>query len=782
MRVFLICVMAVTSVPSMAAAQYCHIGKREVVMPAPLVSGDQYGSAMAVSGDWLFVGAPGDDQLQADAGAVYVFQIDGGAYAFRQKLLAVGGIGPARFGVALAAYFDVLLVGADFDREVTQTNPNAWGAAYVFRLSNDAWIQEHKLLAFGAGEARQYGHAVALHDDLAVAGARFLLNDGVTGQGAAYVHRFNGGAWINEQRLNADVPSFFDMFGTALAVTPDSILVGSSQNDDVAVNAGAVYVFEHDGQAWSQQAKLYALDAQAGDQFGSRLAADATRLVIGSPMSDSPSTNSGAAYVFHRQQAQWTAGEKLVASNGGPDDAFGSSIALVDDDLLIGAPSALVAIADANPPTTYVQAGTVYQFGHINGQWLERRRLILMQGNMFGYGPVQCWQMSQQPPQWPQSLANVRCGISTSISPLGYMAGSALVRRQCWGFTEPEDTGSVNLFPADISPGCDLDWMWDACDIPDCNGNDTPDACDLTSAGSADCNANSVPDECESGYRYRLNELQPLPAQVFYWSLSSTSSNADFIWLNQYRVKPGGQVLTHMALASSPLLPPETPITIMVYGDPTNDGNPTDAVLLTTAETTSVSFGDLNTRRMVYSPIRPIYLGEPGTFFFIGAVVQPMYTNDAMHPWAAPASIEGPLPYRHSWRAFAPPGQANIHNLANNASPIQQWINSPFIVHGVGSDCNGNGVWDACEIAAGELPDLNSNGIPDSCDVPDCFFADLAPTGGDGEVNVLDLLHVIINWGVCNPCYAICPGDTNDDCATNVTDLLAVITSWGPCQ
>ena len=119
--------------------------------------------------------------------------------------------------------------------------------------------------------------------------------------------------------------------------------------------------------------------------------------------------------------------------------------------------------------------------------------------------------------------------------------------------------------------------------------------------------------------------------------------------------------------------------------------------------------------------------------------------------------------------------------MTNNASPIQLWTADPFVIRGIASDCNGNGAWDACEIAAGEVLDVNNNGIPDSCEVPECVFADLAPLNGDGEVNVLDLLHVINNWGVCNPCYAICPGDTNDDCATNVIDLLAVVNGWGPC-
>jgi hypothetical protein len=60
--------------------------------------------------------------------------------------------------------------------------------------------------------------------------------------------------------------------------------------------------------------------------------------------------------------------------------------------------------------------------------------------------------------------------------------------------------------------------------------------------------------------------------------------------------------------------------------------------------------------------------------------------------------------------------------------------------------------------------------------------ADIAPPGGDGAVNVNDLLAVINGWGACPaPCPPSCNADINDDCMVNVNDLLAVINAWGSC-
>ncbi len=58
--------------------------------------------------------------------------------------------------------------------------------------------------------------------------------------------------------------------------------------------------------------------------------------------------------------------------------------------------------------------------------------------------------------------------------------------------------------------------------------------------------------------------------------------------------------------------------------------------------------------------------------------------------------------------------------------------------------------------------------------------ADIAPPGGNGQVNVGDLLAIINSWGPCANCAA-CAADINHDCNVNVSDLLAVITAWGPC-
>ena len=62
------------------------------------------------------------------------------------------------------------------------------------------------------------------------------------------------------------------------------------------------------------------------------------------------------------------------------------------------------------------------------------------------------------------------------------------------------------------------------------------------------------------------------------------------------------------------------------------------------------------------------------------------------------------------------------------------------------------------------------------CGIDPCP-ADIAPGGGDGTVNIDDLLFVVANWGG----GAGNPADVNGDNTVNIQDLLAVVGAWGAC-
>lgn len=90
------------------------------------------------------------------------------------------------------------------------------------------------------------------------------------------------------------------------------------------------------------------------------------------------------------------------------------------------------------------------------------------------------------------------------------------------------------------------------------------------------------------------------------------------------------------------------------------------------------------------------------------------------------------------------------------------------------TDCNANGIGDFEDVLSGLLADVNANFAADLHECP----ADIAPAGGDGTVNVTDLLFLLGKWGLC-PCN--CPADIDRNGVVDVVDQLILTAAWGAC-
>lgn len=170
-------------------------------------------------------------------------------------------------------------------------------------------------------------------------------------------------AAVQEAYLKASNTDEFDNFGAAVAVDGQTLVISApyedsgatgvdgDQDDDSTIDAGAVYVFEHDGTTWVQTAYLKAADTTfigSGDGFGVSLALCDDTLVVGcvddsaatgidGDATDNSAFRAGAAYVFVRDGATWTQQAYLKPSNTGAEDYFGASVAIAGDTIVVGA-------------------------------------------------------------------------------------------------------------------------------------------------------------------------------------------------------------------------------------------------------------------------------------------------------------------------------------------------------------------------------------------------------------------------------------------------------------
>jgi hypothetical protein len=230
-------------------------------------AGDEFGYAVAIDGDIVAVGAHFKHSPSGGngAGAVYVFARRGDRWDEQAKLTTTDGAPFDLFGHAVAVSGDTLAVGARGANDPSGAR-NA-GAVYVFQRSSQTWTQQARLTAGDAGAVDHFGHAVAIGGDTIVTGA--YGHDGGAGKnsGAVYVFRRSGETWSEQARLTASDARAYAQFGYAVALDGDTLVVGANQDSDTVANdpmsiyrdggtAGAVYVFQRNGDSWSEQAKL----------------------------------------------------------------------------------------------------------------------------------------------------------------------------------------------------------------------------------------------------------------------------------------------------------------------------------------------------------------------------------------------------------------------------------------------------------------------------------------------------------------------------------------------
>lgn len=259
----------------------------------------------------------------------------------------------------------------------------------------------------GAGD--WFGHAVATSGSTIVVGAPFesssavgvdgdQTNNGAPGSGAAYVFVLANGLWTQQAYLKASNTGGNDRFGSSVAISGDTIVVGAPQEDSTAVgvggdplndgalSSGAAYVFVRTAGVWTQQAYLKAPNSEAGDSFGSAVSIAGDLVAIGAPGEDSnaagiggnqasnSASDAGAVHLFTRTGTVWSVGAYVKASNAEALDAFGTAVSLSGRRLAVGAPG-----EDSNATGVYGNqgnnaapgSGATYLYARDDVGWFE---------------------------------------------------------------------------------------------------------------------------------------------------------------------------------------------------------------------------------------------------------------------------------------------------------------------------------------------------------------------------------------------------------------------------
>ena len=303
---------------------------------------DSFGHSVSISGDFAVVGARLNDDSGTSSGSAYVFNRDqGGAdnWGEVKKLTASDATAGHQFGISVAIAGDVVVVGA-------HGGPN--GSAYVFERNEGGannFGETKKLVASDGSAGDQFGNAVAISGDTAIVGA--MGDDNPMGDaGSAYIFDRNQGGtnnWGEVQKLSASDADNSDQFGQSVAISGDTVIVGTMFNDDAGTSTGSAYIFrQNEGGTnnWGEVKKLTASDAVGGDQFGRSVSISGDKAIIGANGNDDVPDNSGSVYIFGQNEGgtnNWGEVEKLTATDAAANDQFGFSVAISADTAIVGA-------------------------------------------------------------------------------------------------------------------------------------------------------------------------------------------------------------------------------------------------------------------------------------------------------------------------------------------------------------------------------------------------------------------------------------------------------------
>ena len=291
------------------------------------------------------------------------------------KLTAFDKSGEDRFGQAVSISGNTAVVGSYLDDD----NGDNSGSAYVYTKRYGTWTFQDKITPSDAFYGDQFGYSVAVSGDTIIVGS-IQDDDAGKNSGSAYIFKKSGPNWVQKAKLTASDAGELDQFGRSVSISGNTVVVGSYNGNGSGNQSGSAYVFTTNGNTWTQQAKLTASDAEENDQFGVAVSISGDSIVVGSYFDDDAGPKSGSAYVFSRNDDKWTEQAKLFASDARADDHFGWSVSISGNTIVVG------ALFHDN---IYADSGSAYVFTKKGNTWIQQSQLLPSDpgfGNYFGMG------------------------------------------------------------------------------------------------------------------------------------------------------------------------------------------------------------------------------------------------------------------------------------------------------------------------------------------------------------------------------------------------------------
>jgi hypothetical protein len=441
------------------------------------------GTSTSIYGSIAVSGSPGDDSGAANAGAISVFELSAlGEWSLVDELTAAAASNNDGLGAAVSIGEGVVVAGVPGDDDMG----NDAGSAIVFQWTGTSWSEEAVLHGSNTDVGDKFGSTLVLDGTRLAVAAPTGEPDEMTGAaGQVYVFGDDGTSWTEQNVVSPVSGDEGDAFGSSIALDGDRMLIGSPGNDSVALNAGAARFFDYDLSGWQpSDMKLTDPNGLTHDAFGTAADFEGQWAAVGAPLSSTAGfPDAGSVVIFREVNGTWTYHDTLMASDARAGDRFGSQVELDGNILLIGSPY------DDGIEPLLGNTGQVYVFALEEDTWTESGTVqpLSPEIGMLAGSAISL--------QGGRAIIGAP-GADGALDDSGAAFISLLLDCDLDGELDSCALGSG------MALDCDDDGIVDSCSIDmhiakDCNSNAIPDSCDIAADAGLDTNSNGVIDSCE---------------------------------------------------------------------------------------------------------------------------------------------------------------------------------------------------------------------------------------------------------------------------------------------
>lgn len=258
------------------------------------------------------------------------------------------------FGSVVAMDGDTAVVGASYQGElIGELDERYYGAAYVYVRSGNNWVLQQELQLETPIPYSYFGSALAISGNTIVVGAPYERSGEVNNVGAVYVfERSDDGTWTETARLEQQVPTLYAGFGKSVAIDGDTLMVAASGDViDGLSYAGSVTIYTRVQGVWRETQTLTSTTPASQNYFGSSVEISGMNAVV---------LSTSRAYIYDLSNNSQEPTQ--ILSMPGP-----ISVDIDGQTIVVGAREEII--------TEDSDAGAAYIYELSNGQWTQTQKI-----------------------------------------------------------------------------------------------------------------------------------------------------------------------------------------------------------------------------------------------------------------------------------------------------------------------------------------------------------------------------------------------------------------------